>query len=60
MPYLSWATTGVVMTNSAFDGVSVGIARVADAVVRVPEGATVPQLDAAVMRTLTSAAVRII
>jgi hypothetical protein len=48
------------MTNSVLDGVWVGLGRVGDAVDRVPEGAIVPQLDAAVIRTVTSAAVLII
>jgi hypothetical protein len=60
MPYLSWEGAGVVMTNSVLDGGGVGLGRGGDAVVRVPEGATVPQLDAAVIRTVTSAAVLII
>ncbi len=60
MPYLPRAAAGVIKTNSAFDGVSVGLGRAGEAVVRVPEGANVPQLDTAARRRVTSAAVRII
>jgi hypothetical protein len=48
------------MTTSVFDGARVGLGRRGDAVVRVPEGARVPQFDREARSILTSATVRII
>ena len=58
MLYRPWVAACVVMTNSVLDGARVGLGRVDDAVVRVFEG--LPQLGIAAIRTVTSAAVRII